>query len=157
MLCLWTINKTKVHINERMEIELINFKSEVAKRFNRSLITEWTFPRKQSEDSNVEWQSKETNSRENLDGFSLIKRNDQTISTKSNSKVANKSMADRWKTIDSYYQKKIAYKQNKNTSNNNSQAVQNGKQRQSENGLDLTLVQSKVKATKIRNNSSRSK
>ena len=76
------------YINERMEIELYNFKIEVEKRFHKSLITEYKFPRKFS-----------TSGDDNIPSS-----NNKSIHTEKLSEK-NKLMIDRWKTIDNYYQK----------------------------------------------------
>lgn len=41
----WGPLKQPRYINERMEVELINFKKEVAKRFAKSKITTYKFPK----------------------------------------------------------------------------------------------------------------
>lgn len=69
-----------------MEIELINFKIEVEKRFSKSLITQFKFPRKSTKEESG---TSPHNKSMNTDNF----------------KEKNKTMLDRWKTIDNYYQK----------------------------------------------------
>ena len=70
-----------------MEVELYNFKIEIEKRFRKSLITEFKFPRKlnTSVDEKLKFYNKSMNNE--------------------NSSEKNKLMIDRWKTIDNYYQK----------------------------------------------------
>lgn len=79
-----------------MEIELANFKIEVAKRFERSQITEFKFPRKlkiSTEDNDI--------------------KGNLTIGFPTHSSTKVQKMAEQWKTIDNYYQKKILHKSNK--------------------------------------------
>lgn len=67
----------------------------MAKRFEKSEITGYKFPKKLSDSTNEETKSSELSSNKN------------NVSDK------NQIMLNQWKTIDNYYQKKMLYKINK--------------------------------------------
>ena len=79
-----------------MEIELANFKVEVAKRFERSQITEFKFPRKLSIFTENE-----------------VMKDNLMVGFPTQSSNKDQQMMEQWKTIDNYYQKKILHKSNK--------------------------------------------
>ncbi|CAI2359137.1 unnamed protein product [Moneuplotes crassus] len=78
------------YINERMEIELANFKIEVKKRFENSQITTWKFPRKPNDSPERE-----------------------ATFERGNYNLKDQKMIDQWNTIDNYYKKRMKYKTNK--------------------------------------------
>ena len=123
--------------------ELINFKKEVDKRFKRSLITEWKFPRAESTSSERE----------------IPTTNDHAqTSTNGSNTGRNQAMIDRWKTIDNYYQKKMQYKANKVKLPLPSQSIQNGRSAQTETDFDSNMTKSQTQSIpKIRKGSSREK
>ena len=126
-----------------MEIELINFKKEVAKRFKRSQITEWKFPRLESTSSERD----------------IHTTNDHAqTSTNGSNTGRSQAMMDRWKTIDNYYQKKMQYKANKVKLPLASQSIQNGRSAQTESDFETNMSKAQTQSIpKIRKISNRDK
>ena len=92
----WGPLKRQRYINDRMEIELANFKFEVAKRFKKSKITEYKFPFKINSES---------------EGSCWVDSHRNKIIKKTGPKEIK--MLEQWNTIDNYYKKKRIYKRNK--------------------------------------------
>ena len=122
-----------------MEVELANFKIEVAKRFSKSEITGFKFPR----DKNLMLDTDDTETSNHF-------------KSTTNPNNFDKSMVDKWRTIDNYYQKKMMYKANKTQLNIPSQGNVANKKIFIENGIEAKDYETQV-APKIQNASTKAK